>query len=162
MGSVDALPAMKTNPKFIFFTDFDGTITERDSNDFMTDTIGYGAEKRKAGNKSVLDGVSPFRNAFKDMMDSIKRPYDQCIQYLLDNITLDPGFKEYFMWARENNVPTVVLSGGMEPIIKALLIHLIGEEANEIQIVSNQVALREGKSSINEEGGWEITFHDER
>lgn len=25
------LPAMKTNPKFIFFTDFDGTITTQDS-----------------------------------------------------------------------------------------------------------------------------------
>jgi len=30
-----SLPAMKTNPKFIFFTDFDGTITLFDSNDFM-------------------------------------------------------------------------------------------------------------------------------
>lgn len=26
-----SLPAMKTNPKFIFFTDFDGTITLFDS-----------------------------------------------------------------------------------------------------------------------------------
>ena len=32
------LPAMNSpfrNPKFIFFTDFDGTITLKDSNDFM-------------------------------------------------------------------------------------------------------------------------------
>lgn len=31
MGSMADLPAMKTNPKFIFFTDFDGTITTQDS-----------------------------------------------------------------------------------------------------------------------------------
>lgn len=31
MGSIDSLPAMKTNPKVIFFTDFDGTITLQDS-----------------------------------------------------------------------------------------------------------------------------------
>ena len=34
------LPAMKfpfEDPKFIFFTDFDGTITLQDSNDFMVD-----------------------------------------------------------------------------------------------------------------------------
>lgn len=34
------LPAVHTpfeNPKFIFFTDFDGTITLKDSNDFMVE-----------------------------------------------------------------------------------------------------------------------------
>jgi 2-hydroxy-3-keto-5-methylthiopentenyl-1-phosphate phosphatase len=34
MGSTE-LPYMKTNPKIIFFTDFDGTITLADSNDFL-------------------------------------------------------------------------------------------------------------------------------
>lgn len=49
----------------------------------------------------------------------------------------------------------------MEPIIRALLVHLIGDEALDMQIVSNNVAPREGKS-INEEGGWKIVFHDDR
>ena len=31
MVSAKDLPFMKSNPKFIFFTDFDGTITLRDS-----------------------------------------------------------------------------------------------------------------------------------
>lgn len=31
-----SLPAMKTNPKLIFFTDFDGTITLKDS-EFVLD-----------------------------------------------------------------------------------------------------------------------------
>lgn len=34
MGSA-ALPYLKNNPKVIFFTDFDGTITLTDSNDYM-------------------------------------------------------------------------------------------------------------------------------
>lgn len=37
----DELPAMSIpfkNPKFIFFTDFDGTITLQDSNDYMVFT----------------------------------------------------------------------------------------------------------------------------
>ncbi len=37
-SSTDPLMAMKRpfkDPKFIFFTDFDGTITLKDSNDFM-------------------------------------------------------------------------------------------------------------------------------
>ncbi|CAL3962845.1 hypothetical protein PZA11_000110 [Diplocarpon coronariae] len=159
MGS-SKLPAMKTSPKYIFFTDFDGTITQRDSNDFLTDNLGYGQALRKQGNQDVLHDRMTFRDSFQGMMDSVKTPYDKCIQTLLENIQLDVGFKAFFSWARENNVPVVVLSSGMTPIIRALLIHLVGPEADEIQIVSNDVAPRDGKS-INEEGGWQIVFHDE-
>ncbi|KAK4230319.1 HAD-like domain-containing protein [Podospora fimiseda] len=162
MGStLISLPALKTNPKFIFFTDFDGTITQQDSNDFMTDNLGFGAELRKKGNEDVLYGRRDFRDSFKDMLDSIDTPFDECIDILRKNITLDPGFKEFFEWAKENNVPIVVLSGGMEPIIRALLAHMLGEEeAATLQIVSNDVVPRPGKS-INEKGGWEITYHDD-
>ncbi|KAG0646279.1 Pdp3-interacting factor 1 [Hyphodiscus hymeniophilus] len=154
------LPAMKTNPRFIFFTDFDGTITQRDSNDFLTDNLGYGEKLRKQGNQDVLHDRMSFRDSFRGMMDSVKTPYDQCIKTLLENIKLDPYFAEFYEWARANNVPVVVLSSGMEPIIRALLIHLVGKTAEDIQIVSNEVEGRDGKD-INTEGGWQIVFHDE-
>jgi 2,3-diketo-5-methylthio-1-phosphopentane phosphatase len=161
-GSIhNELPALRTNPKYIFFTDFDGTITLQDSNDFMTDNLGFGTEKRQAGNADVLFSRSSFRDSFQSMMDSINTPFDKCMQVLLENIKLDPGFKEFYQWAREINMPVVVLSGGMEPIIRALLVHLIGDEALDMQIVSNNVAPRDGKA-INEEGGWKIVFHDDR
>lgn len=162
MGSV-TLPAMKNNPKFIFFTDFDGTITTRDSNDFMTDTVGYGQEKRKQGNKDTLLGTTSFRDSFQGMMDSVKKPYNECIQYLLDNIKLDPGFKEFHTYAAKNNIPIVVLSSGMEQIIKTLLKHLIGDASSDIQVVSNHAAPREGSGSnwMDVEGAWKIVFHDE-
>jgi 2,3-diketo-5-methylthio-1-phosphopentane phosphatase len=91
------------------------------------------------------------------MMDSIKTPYPECIQYLVDNIQLDPYFKEFFQWSLENNVPVVVLSGGMEPIIKALLKALVGPDAEKMQVIGNHVGARPGKL-IDEEGGWEIVF----
>jgi len=159
MGSA-TLPAMKTAPKFIFFSDFDGTITLRDSNDYLTDNLGYGEKLRKQGNQDVLHERVSFRDAFRDMLDSVKTPFDQCIKTLVDNIKLDPYFEEFYDWARANNVPVVILSGGMTPIIRALLFHLVGQHAEEIQIVSNEVVSRGGKD-INEEAGWEIAFHDE-
>lgn len=161
MGSLSPdTPAMATNPKFIFFTDFDGTITTADSNDHMTDTLGYGREKRVQGNQDVLFGRLNFRDSFQGMMDSIKVPFNECIDILLKNIVLDPGFKEFYKWSRENNVPIVILSGGMEPVIRALLDNLL-EPGWDIQIVSNNVQSRDGKD-INTEGGWNIKFHDER
>src|SRR5690242_16772632 len=97
------LPALATKPRFIFFTDFDGTITLQDSNDFMTDNIGFGADKRREGNGDVLFGRRGFRESFQEMMDSITTPYDQCIQLLLDNIQLDPHFADFYAWAKVSN-----------------------------------------------------------
>ncbi|KAG5992206.1 hypothetical protein E4U43_003825 [Claviceps pusilla] len=160
MGSANSeTPALATNPKFIFFTDFDGTVTTADSNDYMTDNLGFGVEKRIQGNKDVLFGKKHFRDSFQEMMDSITTPYNECIDILLQNIQLDPGFKEFYDWSRENNVPIVILSGGMTPIIRALLDRLLGP-GWDIQIVSNDVTPREGKS-INEKDGWTIKFHDD-
>lgn len=49
----------------------------------------------------------------------------------------------------------------MEPIIKALLKNLVGEElSKDIQVIANSVKARPGKT-LEEENGWEIVFHDE-
>ncbi|KAM5462539.1 hypothetical protein MferCBS49748_006446 [Microsporum ferrugineum] len=192
MGSIDSLPAMKTNPKVIFFTDFDGTITLQDSTLhgtlemedgdasltadaahrqrspskdiytflFFTDHLGFGAGERSARNTAILEGKITFRDGFREMLDSIDAPYDECINFLCQRVTLDPHFTEFYNWAKDNNVPVVVLSSGMVPIIHALLIKLLGHEPENIQIVANQVASRDGKD-INSKGGWQIAFHDD-
>ncbi|OBT75324.1 hypothetical protein VF21_04663 [Pseudogymnoascus sp. 05NY08] len=154
------LPAMATSPKHIFFTDFDGTITSRDSNDYMTDNLGFGQPTRLGLNRQVLANEITFRSAFKQMLDSVPTPFDQCTNILLERIELDPGFRAFYDWAKANNVPIVILSGGMTPIIRALLDKLLDEDSSWMQIVSNDVGARPGKS-INEEKGWEIVFHDE-
>jgi 2,3-diketo-5-methylthio-1-phosphopentane phosphatase len=164
MGSVDQppAPALETKPKFIFFTDFDGTITQQDSNDFLIENFGIGPVRRKEMFDDILFGRRTFRDAFKEMLDGIGLPLNKCIKSLLQNITLDKGFKEFYAWTRDNNIPVVVLSGGMEPIVRALLAHLIGEdEVKALPILSNNVAARPGKS-LDEEGGWEIAYHDDR
>jgi 2-hydroxy-3-keto-5-methylthiopentenyl-1-phosphate phosphatase len=58
---------MASHPKYVFFTDFDGTITSRDSNDYLTNNLGYGVIKRKAGNAAVLkNGYRPNIVTFTD------------------------------------------------------------------------------------------------
>ena len=93
-------------------------------------------------------------------MDSVTRPYNECIQFLVDNIKLDPHFKDFLSYAKSNNIPVVVLSSGMVPIIKALLKSLVGDDMEYIHIVANDVAARPGKK-IDEENGWDIVFHDD-
>lgn len=81
--------------------------------------------------------------------------FDDCIQILRKNIKLDPGFNPFYTWCLENNIPVIVLSSGMEPIIRALLKDLVGPTADKIPIVSNQV-------KIEADGKWEIVYHDDR
>ena len=95
------------------------------------------------------------------MMDSVTRPYPECIDYLVKNIKLDPYFNEYFQWALAHNIPTVILSSGMEPVIRAILKNLVGPDHVKLAIISNEVEPRDGKK-IDEEGGWKIKYHDER
>ena len=95
------------------------------------------------------------------MIDSVTKPFPECIDYLVENIELDPYFNEYFQWALKNEIPTVIVSGGMEPIIRAILKNLVGPDSEKLGIVSNDVMARPGKT-IDQVGGWSIKYHDER
>ena len=93
-------------------------------------------------------------------MDSVKTPFPECVRLLRQNIKLDPYFKEFYLWTREAGVPVIVLSSGMTPIIRALLLELVGPEAEDIEIVCNEVVDRPGKTQ-DQEDGWDIKFHDD-
>jgi len=101
------------------------------------------------------------------MLDSVRTPFPECIEAVSEStpvpeenvrltvdIKLDPGFSEFYDWTLEHNVPVVVLSSGMEPIIRALLTKLLGHKAQGIPIISNNV-------DIAQDGSWEIVFRDE-
>ena len=94
------------------------------------------------------------------MVDSVKTPFPRCIELLLENVRLDPGFRDFYYWSREAKVPVIVLSSGMTPIIRALLVHLIGTEAHDIEIVCNEVVDRPPLTK-DQEGGWNIQYHDD-
>lgn len=159
MASGDT-PALATNPKIILFTDFDGTITTDDCNEYLVDNLGFGPQRRRQLSEQVLNGQIRFCDSFLEQFDSITAPYNECLEILRKNIKLDPGFNEFYKWSKENNVPIVILSSGAHPMIRTLLDTLLGP-GWDIQIVSNDVVPRNGKT-INEEGGWRISFHDDR
>jgi len=143
--------------KFIVFTDFDGTITTEDSNDHITDHLGYGRERRREQNLAVLEAKVGFRDSFREMIESAsaKHSFDECRETVKKNIKLDPGFKDFLEWARSANVPVIIVSSGMVPIIRAILENLIGkEEADRMEIVANEVDTSKGSGP----GEWTIKY----
>lgn len=154
---------LNKKPKVIFFTDFDGTITQKDTNDFITDFYGFGPEKRREMNQQTLDGVGTFRDGFQRMIDSWQVSLTEMIEILKANITLDPGFKAFAVWAKEHQVPIIVLSSGMVPVIRGLLAKLLDDDdlMKDIEIIANDAKLQPPINSFEEKGGWNIQFHDE-
>ena len=121
----------------------------------MTDNLGYGKDKRREGNLAVLSGSSTFRDSFREMLESIVangHSFSDCEEYLKKHIKLDPGFKEFCGWCKLQGIPFVIVSSGMAPLIRAVLIHLIGPDiANEIEIIANDAL-------IQPDGKWEIMY----
>jgi len=150
-------PPIHQDKKFVVLSDWDGTITTHDSNDYMTDNLGMGKEQRRALNFEVLDGRMTFRDSFKEMLDSVsvKHPFEECKEILKKNIHLDPGFTPFFQWCKQNDIPFVIVSSGMDPLIRAVLSEHIGpEDAAHIDIVSNDVNLHPADPKYK----WEIQY----
>ncbi|KAL9625207.1 MAG: hypothetical protein Q9160_000609 [Pyrenula sp. 1 TL-2023] len=95
------------------------------------------------------------------MVDSWTTSMPETISILKSNIKLDPGFAAFYSWARKNSVPVVVLSSGMVPVIRAMLIHLVGPEAADIEIEANNVQPKPPLNDADQRGGWTIKFHDD-
>ncbi|KAJ7053305.1 HAD-like domain-containing protein [Mycena amicta] len=148
-------PPVYKDKRFVVLSDWDGTITTQDSNDYMTDNLGYGKDKRRAGNLEVLAGRETFRDAFREMLASIVangHSFEACKDELRKNIKLDSGFKDFHAWCSANDIPVVIVSSGMAPIIRAVLGNLVGDEvADTIDIIANDV-------DVNEDGTWAIKF----
>ncbi|KAI0253964.1 HAD-like domain-containing protein [Lactifluus subvellereus] len=147
-------PPIHQDKKFVVLSDWDGTITTYDSNDYMTDFLGYGKEKRREGNLEILSGRVTSRDAFREMLESVSQnghTFEECKRVLKDNIKLDSGFKEFFQYCKSQDIPVVIVSSGMEPLIRAILSNLVGEDANDIEIISNSV-------DVHKDGSWSIRF----
>ncbi|EIM21913.1 hypothetical protein E3Q22_02409 [Wallemia mellicola] len=152
-GSSDVI--IKEGP-FVYLSDWDGTITTQDSNDYLIDNFGMGKENREKLNEDILSHKLNFRDAFYEMLRSVSKAksFYECMEILKRDIVLDPGFSDFYFWAKMNNIPVIIVSSGMAPFIRSVLSKLIGEEeAKNIDIISNDVKFNdpEGKD-------WEIVY----
>jgi len=89
------------------------------------------------------------------MLESVSangHTFEECKEVLRKNIELDSGFKDFYGWCRANDIPVIIVSSGMAPIIRAVLSNLVGDEAaQEIDIISNDV-------DVQPNGKWSIKY----
>ncbi|KAG9309995.1 HAD-like domain-containing protein [Chiua virens] len=146
--------------KFVVLSDWDGTITTCDSNDYVTDNYGMGAQGRIALNKEILEydksgktrGKS-FKDGFELMLSSVSdngHSLEACKTYLTTPSGTDgrrpvdftDGFIDFKKFCDEIDIPFTIVSSGMDELIRAVLTELAkGSEdvVKDIFIVSNGV-----------------------
>ncbi|TFY74016.1 hypothetical protein EWM64_g9996 [Hericium alpestre] len=147
-------PPIHADKQFVVLSDWDGTITTRDSNDYLTDNLGMGIDKRRELNDDIVSGKSTFREDFRRMLDSVAangHKFEECKKVLRENIVLDPGFKAFYKYCKAHDIPVIIVSSGMEPIIRAVLSNLLADEAAGIEIISNA-------ADVKADDSWSIKY----
>ncbi|MBN1996037.1 MtnX-like HAD-IB family phosphatase [candidate division KSB1 bacterium] len=132
--------------KLRIFCDFDGTISLNDLGNLVFTTFG--------DERFWWDLVQQWRNKkisgreLWTRQAAVSRILPRDLDRLIEQQPLDPGFKLFYAYCRENNTPLAVLSDGMDAYIKRMLV-LNG--MGDIDIFSNHM-------DINSDGTLRISF----
>ncbi|HEY6401962.1 MAG TPA: HAD-IB family phosphatase [Blastocatellia bacterium] len=132
------------------FSDFDGTITERDTLVFLATRLGGGASMVEAIGRLIGEGKLSLRDGIAAEMRSIRKPFAEAERLLREEVRIDPGFAPLAKWLGEKKIPLTVLSAGFHQIIDLFISR---DEFPDLEIMANQVR-------PNEEIGWQCEFRD--
>jgi len=101
------------------FTDFDGTITSQDTLVYLLDryvgTSWYEIEDR------VDDGTLTEEEGLRREIALLTAPWEEALAGVLAAVPVDAGFAAFTTWCRRERLPLTILSGGLAPIIRAVL-----------------------------------------
>lgn len=134
-------------PKLRIFCDFDGTITLYDAWVEMCETFindkSIWAENVKLYESGEMGNHEIF---IKDC--SLIQNFDiNTYNRIIDNQRIDAGFKKFYDFCLEQNIPLVILSEGMDYAIGRIL----KNNGLDIPFYSNRLVFNKDKSSINVE-----------
>ncbi|MCB1161859.1 MAG: MtnX-like HAD-IB family phosphatase [Candidatus Krumholzibacteriia bacterium] len=101
------------------FTDFDGTITAQDTLVYLLDRyVGGGWLEIEA---RVEDGTLSEEQGLRDEIGLLTAPWDEAVAGVLADVPVDAGFAPFAAFCAARDWPLTILSGGLEPVIRAVL-----------------------------------------
>src|SRR5215213_10217381 len=103
--------------KLHIFSDFDGTITEKDTLIFLTTHLGGGAQLIEAIGRLLSDGTLSLSEGIAAEMRSIRKPFAEAEELLRQQVRIDPGFIPFARWCEAKEIPLTVLSAGFHQLI---------------------------------------------
>jgi 2,3-diketo-5-methylthio-1-phosphopentane phosphatase len=105
---------------FSIFSDFDGTLTDRDTIDLLVETF-LGSELKRSISERLHAGRMTIREALSEEFSQLRCSPESMRDFLRANVRLDPSLPRLIQFARERGYPFTVLSSGMDLLIEPLL-----------------------------------------
>ncbi|MFQ5575854.1 MAG: MtnX-like HAD-IB family phosphatase [Anaerolineae bacterium] len=131
------------------FSDFDGTITRLDACDLIVDHC-IGRRARQAIDDRIVAGQLTFRQGYTAQFAGVTLTWDEARRRLRRHNALDPTFAPFVRWTEEAGIPLVILSSGLEQIIRE---YLMPANLNHLEVRANRIQVQGRR--------WQITFWDD-
>lgn len=117
--------------------DFDGTITDRDTNNLIFSNL---------GNEVNAQIEAQFKNQEIGTRESMEKHFAQInlteseyFQYILSRVEIRQGFLYFVQNCIENTVPLSIVSGGFENIINKMLQEQLPDFAENMNVCANRL-----------------------
>jgi 2,3-diketo-5-methylthio-1-phosphopentane phosphatase len=136
--------------KIHIFSDFDGTITEKDTLIFLATHLGGGAQMVETIGRLIRNGQLSLRDGIAGEMRSIRKPFSEAVDLLREKVQIDPGFTALARWCEEKEIPLTVLSAGFHQIID---LFIPADQFPKLEIIANDI-------QPDERTGWQCVFRD--
>ena len=141
---------MIRNQGISVFIDFDGTITKRDTLQFLLDE--FGREAWRPIEERVDRGELDEARALQMEMDLVNTSLEEALRSLDGNIEIDPHFAEFLEWCGQNKTRTTIVSGGFRRFIHRVLPE---EVSGGIEVLANEIDIKDGRWVVVPLGRWE-------
>jgi 2-hydroxy-3-keto-5-methylthiopentenyl-1-phosphate phosphatase len=129
------------------FLDFDGTITQTDTLQFLVAHFGAGRESHDTTDRLIREGRLTLRDGIARDMAALTVPFAEAAPRLRAEVAVDPGFTPLMRWCEARDVPVTVLSAGFQELID---LFIDGAEFPGLEIRANRF----------EPGSWRAVFRD--
>jgi 2,3-diketo-5-methylthio-1-phosphopentane phosphatase len=133
------------------YSDFDGTITSRDTLIFLAENLGGGRPMIEAIGRLIREGKISLREGIAAEMRSIRAPFSEAVALLRERIEIDPGFEPFARWCEAQGIPLMILSAGFEQIIE---LFIPSADFPRLDVRANQLR-------PDERIGWQCDFRDQ-
>jgi len=130
---------MKKENLFIA-SDFDGSIASQDSLKELFDR--FAEPEWREDEASIHRGTMTEREALSKMLLKFHCRLEEAVSFVLDEIEIDPFFKEFYEWTKTEGIPFVIVSGGFIELIQPLFRR---EGISDIPIYANSFGKKEGR-----------------
>ena len=132
------------------FSDFDGTISQKDTLVFLATNLGGGTEMVQSIGRLIREGMITLSEGIAAEMRSIRRPFADAESLLREQVQIDPGFPAFAAWCETKAIPLTILSAGFHQLIDLFIRQA---EFPHLEILANTL-------KPDEETGWQCVFRD--